>query len=275
MIEANRMQGDLAAAALDLFDQHVAALARAFAGGDFDAGYYTKHRARFQKTLELIPPGEATSRALEVGATAFMQVAFKSVFGYGEVIGIESSTLIEHKMYHKPIEVAGIRASNLTVSIDIESDIFPFADASVDFIACCEVIEHLDIDPMFMLAEINRICRPGGLLLLTTPNGCSARNLWKIAHGWRPHFFMQYTRDRSPYRHNFEYDIHALVLLLNAAGFAIEHLATHDVFEPTLPEAADFITRNQLPAEFRGDDIFVLARHTGTVSDRWPEGVYV
>jgi SAM-dependent methyltransferase len=269
------MQGNPAAAALDLFDQHVAAMAGAFPGGDFDAGYYTKHRARFEKTLGLIPPGAATSRALEIGATAFLQVALKRVFGYGEVIGTERSPSIEHKIYPKPIEVAGLHVTNVTVSIDIESDIFPFADASVDFIACCEVIEHLDIDPMFMLAEINRICRPGGLLLLTTPNGCSARNLWKIAHGWRPHFFMQYTRDRSPYRHNFEYDIHALVLLLNAAGFAIEHLATHDVFEPTLPEAADFITRNQLPAEFRGDDIFVLARHTGTVSDRWPEGVYV
>jgi SAM-dependent methyltransferase len=269
------IQRDLAAAALDLFDQHVAALARAFAGGDFDAGYYTTHRARFEKTLGLIPPGEATSRALEVGATAFMQVALKSVFGYGEVIGTESSTLIEHKMYHKPIEVAGIHVRNVTVSIDIESDIFPFADASFDFVACCEVIEHLDIDPMFMLAEINRICRLDGVLLLTTPNCCSARNLWKIAHGWRPHFFTQYTRDRSPYRHNFEYDIHALLLLLNAAGFTIEHLATHDVFEPTLPEAADFIARNQLPAECRGDDIFVLARRSGTVSDRWPEGMYV
>ena len=67
----------------------------------------------------------------------------------------------------------------------------------------------------------------------------------------------------------------ALVMLLQAAGFAVDHLATHDVFEPTLPEAADFIARNQLPAEFRGDDIFVLARHTGKVTDRWPEGVYV
>lgn len=275
MIEAVPVPRSPATTALDLFDRHVAAMARAFAGGDFDAGYYTRHRARFERTLGLVPPGEATSRALEIGATAFMQVALKSVCGYGEVVGTESSTLIEHKMYHKPIEVAGIHTRNLTVSIDVESDIFPFADASFDFVACCEVIEHLDIDPMFMLAEINRICRPDGILLLTTPNSCSSRNLWKVANGWRPHFYMQYTRDRSPYRHNFEYDIHALVLLLKAAGFTIEHLETQDVFEPTLPEAADFITRNQLPAEFRGDDIFVLARRSGNVRDRWPDGMYV
>src|SRR5580704_10192832 len=103
--DRGRMQGNPAAAALDLFDQHVAAMARAFPGGDFDAGYYTKHRARFEKTLGLIPPGAATSRALEIGATAFLQVALKRVFGYGEVIGTERSTSIEHKIYCKPIEV--------------------------------------------------------------------------------------------------------------------------------------------------------------------------
>ena len=275
MSDAARLQRNLAAAALDLFDRHVAEMQDAFAGADFDAGYYTKHRARFAETLALIPPGHAQSRALEIGATAFLQIALHAVFGHGEVMGTESSTLIEHKRYRKKIAVAGIEASNLTVSIDIENDIFPFPDASFDLVLCCEVIEHLDVDPMFMLAELNRICRPDGVLLLTTPNCCSARNLWKIAHGWRPHFFMHYMRDRSPYRHNFEYDIHGLSLLLRAAGFSIEHLATRDVFEPTLPEAAEFIARNNLPAEFRGDDIFILARRTGEVSDRWPEGMYV
>ena len=275
MNDPAHMQRNLAAAALDLFDRHVAEMAASFAGGDFDASYYTKHRARFAQTLALVPPGNSGSRALEIGATAFLQIALRSVFGHGAVMGTESSTLIEHKRYHKQIDIAGIQASNLTVSIDIESDIFPFPDASLDLVLCCEVIEHLDVDPMFMLAEINRICRPDGVLLLTTPNCCSARNLWKIAHGWRPHFFMQYMRDRSPYRHNFEYDIHGLVQLLTCAGFAIEHLATHDVFEPTLPEAAAFIARNALPAEFRGDDIFVLARRCGDVTDRWPEGMYV
>jgi hypothetical protein len=128
---------------------------------------------------------------------------------------------------------------------------------------------------MFMLAELNRICRPDGLLLLTTPNCCSARNLWKIAHGCRPHFFMCYTKDRSPYRHNFEYDVHVLVQLLTGAGFRIEHLATHDVFEPTQPEAVAFIAEHGLPSDHRGDCIFVMARRTGAVTDRWPAEMYV
>jgi glycosyltransferase involved in cell wall biosynthesis/SAM-dependent methyltransferase len=268
-------QADFVAAGLDLFDRHVAAMRGAAAGRDFDAAYYSKHRARFVKTLAFIPPAARGGRALEIGATAFLQVALKAVFRYAEIVGTESSTLIEHKIYRKQIEAAEINTRNLTVSIDIESDIFPFPDASFDLVLCCEVIEHLDVDPMFMLAEINRICEAQGRLVLTTPNCCSARNLWQIARGFRPHFFMQYARNRSPYRHNFEYDIHALTILLQAAGFTIETLETHDVFEPPLPEAQAFIQRTGVPATFRGDDIFILARRTGPVSNRWPEAMYV
>ncbi len=32
-----------------------------------------------------------------------------------------------------------------------------------------EVLEHFTADPMFALAELNRVLKPGGFLLLTTP----------------------------------------------------------------------------------------------------------
>ena len=44
----------------------------------------------------------------------------------------------------------------------------PFEDASVDVVALCEVIEHVE-DPGPLLAEIGRILRPEGHLLLSTP----------------------------------------------------------------------------------------------------------
>src|SRR3954465_11188806 len=45
----------------------------------------------------------------------------------------------------------------------------PFDDAAFDLIWCSEVIEHL-ADPAFALSELRRVTKPGGLLLLTTPN---------------------------------------------------------------------------------------------------------
>ena len=115
----------------------------------------------------------------------------------------------------------------------------------------------------------------GRQLIITTPNCCSARNTWKILQGYRPHFFMQYEKSRSPYRHNFEYDVHSARQLLEAAGFRIERLYTVDVFEEPVPQALDFLKRNHLPLDHRGDDIFMLATKAGPVVDRWPYGMYV
>jgi SAM-dependent methyltransferase len=266
---------DSVAAGLALFDRHIETLRHGHGGSDFGDGYYAEHRERFGRTLGLVPPATGRGRALEIGATAFFQVALRHLFGYSFVAGTEQSTDITFKLYHKSIKVADLEAQNLTLSIDVESDIFPFPDSSIDFVLCCEVIEHLDVDPMFMLAEINRVLVPEGQLLLTTPNSCSSRNVWKVVQGYRPHFYMQYSRSRSPYRHNFEYDNHALLALTEAAGFATEHLSTEDVFEPPEPAALALLASQGLPTEFRGDDIFLLARKTGPVRDRWPGNVYV
>ena len=45
---------------------------------------------------------------------------------------------------------------------------FPLADASFDGALCSQVLEHI-FEPAEFLAEIRRVLRPGGVLLLTTP----------------------------------------------------------------------------------------------------------
>jgi ubiquinone/menaquinone biosynthesis C-methylase UbiE len=48
----------------------------------------------------------------------------------------------------------------------------PFVNGSFDFVLSSEVIEHM-LNPEQMLAEINRVLKPGGHVLLTTPNWTS------------------------------------------------------------------------------------------------------
>lgn len=48
-------------------------------------------------------------------------------------------------------------------------DRLPIADRHADVVLCQEAIEHLQ-DPLTALCELNRILRPGGSLILTTPN---------------------------------------------------------------------------------------------------------
>ena len=51
---------------------------------------------------------------------------------------------------------------------DVENGL-PFSDTSVDLIWCTEVIEHLR-DPEYFLREVERVMRPGGMAVFTTPN---------------------------------------------------------------------------------------------------------
>jgi len=45
----------------------------------------------------------------------------------------------------------------------------PFEDNSVDFVVASEIFEHL-ISPLLFLEESARVLKPGGLMLMTTPN---------------------------------------------------------------------------------------------------------
>jgi 2-polyprenyl-3-methyl-5-hydroxy-6-metoxy-1,4-benzoquinol methylase len=65
----------------------------------------------------------------------------------------------------------------------IEQDLnaaLPDCESAFDVVAAAEVIEHLE-NPRFMIRELFRILRPGGVALLTTPNNESWRSLIALA----------------------------------------------------------------------------------------------
>ena len=55
----------------------------------------------------------------------------------------------------------------------------PLEDASVDTAAAIEVIEHLD-NPRAFVRELARVTKPGGWIVLTTPNQLSALSLLSL-----------------------------------------------------------------------------------------------
>ncbi len=52
---------------------------------------------------------------------------------------------------------------------DIEKDILPHRDNSIDFVTMNAVIEHIS-NPSHILSEINRVLKAGGLIFVRTPN---------------------------------------------------------------------------------------------------------
>jgi len=79
------------------------------------------------------------------------------------------------------IGVDAVRYDGLPLDValrtaDLDAAPIPIADASVDVAAAVEVIEHLE-NPRAFVRELVRIVRPGGWLVVTTPNQLSALSL--------------------------------------------------------------------------------------------------
>lgn len=62
----------------------------------------------------------------------------------------------------------GLRVPGLVAIRADMTETLPLPDASADLVLCQEGIEHVP-DQMHLLAELNRILKPGGRLILTTP----------------------------------------------------------------------------------------------------------
>lgn len=58
----------------------------------------------------------------------------------------------------------------LVKKADIEKDPLPIPSDSCDIVLFVEVIEHLRINPLYTLRELYRVLKPGGRIILSTPN---------------------------------------------------------------------------------------------------------
>lgn len=244
-------------------------------------GYIETHLTRFEKTLAITPPGGPDDRILEMGSYLQITPALKTRLGYGEVRGCyygpagkvdqRSAQSIDGEEFHCTLEL-----------FDAEKDCFPYGDGYFSTVLCCELVEHLTEDPMHMMAEINRILRLGGHLVLTTPNIGSLRAVAAILAGYHPGFFPAYIRPRvegeePEARHNREYTAREIVHLFYYAGFDMTLLETGPFRNEPKPEhewVRHLLDRYEQPADLRGDGIYAVGRKTSPVRERYPAWLY-
>jgi SAM-dependent methyltransferase len=79
------------------------------------------------------------------------------------------------------------RKRGLTVVRGTMETRLPVADGAADVVIMSELIEHL-VDPDAAVAEVRRVLRPGGSLLLSTPNLAAWYNRGLLALGIQPIF---------------------------------------------------------------------------------------
>ena len=138
---------------------------------------------------------------------------------------------------------------------DAEKDRYPYPDGRFDMVLCCELLEHLSFDPMHMMAEINRVLKQGGHLVLTTPNITSLRALEAVLQGSHPGLYSAYIKpDAQGWaepRHNREYAPPDLKALFESAGFEVTLMETGWYWQPT---AEDKIRNERMTAWLRQRD---------------------
>lgn len=221
-------------------------------------GYLADALERFRVTMSLLPELPEGARILELGANPYfitellldrgLDVTCANFFG-PEMAGVSDAIQTVTKN-------DGSQREYRFAHFDVESETFPYGDESFDLVLCCEILEHLPVDPIHMLVEIHRVLRkPHGALLLTTPNAVRLQNLANILNGANVY------ESLSGYgvhgRHNREYTPSELRSLLASTGFEPEFVLAIDVHGTPhgitqLPDGAN--------SSDRGDNLFALAR---------------
>lgn len=137
--------------------------------------YLAEHRHEYVRTVRDIlatrPPGAGGVRVLEIGAFFGTVCIALSRLGY-QVTAADIPEYID-----MPEQVARYARHGIaTKGVRLEQFILPFADESFDVVVMCEVLEHLNFNPLPLLKEINRVLSPKGLFYLSLPNYARTKN---------------------------------------------------------------------------------------------------
>jgi glycosyltransferase involved in cell wall biosynthesis/SAM-dependent methyltransferase len=252
-----------------------------WAVGDASAAYLNTHSTRLLKTLQITPPGSAGDRILEMGAYLQITPALRNQLGYGEVRGCYYGKL--GRTDHRTVTSASGESFACEIDhFDAEKDVFPYPDGHFATVICGELIEHLFEDPMHLMSQVNRILKPGGHLVLTTPNIAALRGISGILQGYHPGFFHAYIRPAEgtgevDARHNREYAPREIHQLLENSGFEVTLLETGEFRDEPHPEFGwilHLLERYRLSTLLRGDGIYAVGKKIGAVRERYPAWLY-
>lgn len=149
------------------------------AAGVTDTHYLEEHYARFATTAHLAAPGTpAGGTVLDVGAHWLHQALLWRELGF-EVIATELPEQIEQAAVTALAATHGIRLVP-TPSLETPDGLRALPEGSVDLILFTEIIEHITFNPVAMWRAFHRLLRPGGRVVVTTPNYYALRGrLWR------------------------------------------------------------------------------------------------
>ena len=173
-----------------------------------------------------------THREIERSSKAYMRALVPSAarldvldVGCGTGVNAEQLRTMGHRVFGvdlSPTAVGGFRKAGFAGAVADASTTLPFAEASFDLVFASEVIEHL-ADGESFLKELRRVLKPGGRLLLSTPNSAfwvyriyalAGRTLTEVQHPGHVRFYSK----------------RSLAAQIRTAGFAVEEVSARHIY---------------------------------------------
>lgn len=171
--------------------------------------YYVQQKPRYLNTLREISkiPLAKPARILEIGGGQIALLA-------KELFGDECTVADLKETYKQGILDQGVefRCCDLLHQNLEEKNYY-------DLVVMCEVIEHMPVPPYIILEKIKGWIKPGGFILLTTPNLYRFRNLVRLALGLKVFDFFFIPECGTGIGHPIEYSQMHLKWQLERAGF--------------------------------------------------------
>lgn len=140
-----------------------------------DSLYFAMRNARrssYRRMLEVNPRGWLLDCGCREGANT---AELAQIVQAQKVIGLDYNL--------KALNQASERGI-VTLRADLNRGI-PLVDSSVDVVIATDVLEHL-VDPYTFVGEMYRVLKPGGYILLDTPNLASWHNIFALFIGFQP-----------------------------------------------------------------------------------------
>jgi len=191
---------------------------RSYHGGWAAQRYW--HHAKFAEAARWLTPA-AADVVLDAGCGSGVLADRLAADPNTRVLGIDANAAAIEFAQQK------FRRPNLEFRLGFLHEL-ELPDESIDKIAFLEVIEHLDVEQAStVLSAFRRLLRPGGRLVITTPN---ERSLWPV---------IEWTLDRlrlvphlADDQHVALYDSRSLVQLGESLGFRCVTMRTLNLLAP-------------------------------------------
>jgi SAM-dependent methyltransferase len=198
--------------------------------------YFIEHKTRHYELFDNLAyymQGRLAPLVLEVGVSGFSRL-YKKLFPH-----------IRFVMLDRPVESGGAATSygfdecgaERYYNLDLNKHgLNPaWGDPQLgtfDYVIFCEVLEHLNVNPAQLIAELLGLLKSNGYLYLTTPNFFSLYHLQQIARGENPQYtFPRRGEDKNAGHHFREYGLPELVRFTEDAGGKIVKAEFSDCWE--------------------------------------------